>query len=301
MADLYFLGVLFAILAGVIAALGNILQKSAVNKIPKEKSDENIMKVLIKSPSWVLGSILCYGVSTIFIILAEFFIGPALIPGLYAAGLIVLAIGSAKLIGEKLNLAEYIAILIIIIGVFLIGLSRLDIPVNEIEKFDYGLLIRMVLFSFILIFLWFLITIAVNKDINRKGIALAIAAGILFSLAGLYLFFLLIVANFLFKGEIQVIYIIILIAAIGTIALGNYFGIKQTQEAYKYAQASKVQPTQEVPKQIIAICIYFLLFLKITSIISVFFIIIGVSLVISAGFILGNRQEQLDDIDKKTE
>ncbi|TFG23174.1 MAG: hypothetical protein EU529_08265 [Promethearchaeota archaeon] len=301
MVEIYLLGVICAILSGVVAALGNILQKSAVNKIPREKDDENIMGILIKSPSWIIGSILCYGVSTIFIVLAQFYIGPALIPGLYAAGLIVLAIGSAKLIGEGLSLAEYIAILIIIVGVFLIGLSKLDIPVNEIKNLDYRLLIRMALFSFILIFLWFLITIAVNKDINRKGIALAIAGGILFSLAGIHLFFLLIVANFLFKGEIQAIYIIILIAAIGAIAFGNYLGIKQTQEAYKYAQASKVQPTQEVPKQIIAICIYFLLFLKITSIISVFYILFGVSLVICAGFILGNRQDQLEDIDKKAD
>lgn len=49
------------------------------------------------------GLLLEYGVGSAAYMIAQNLIGPALVPGLMAAGLIVLAIGSVKIIGETLR------------------------------------------------------------------------------------------------------------------------------------------------------------------------------------------------------
>ncbi len=297
MAEDYFLGVFFVIVAGVIASSGNILQKKSVNDIPKENRDENFMRTLIKSPTWIIGSIMCYVISSIFIILGQYSIGPALIPGLYASGLIVLAIGSVKLIGEKLKLSEIAGIVIIILGVALLGISELDIPAEEIETLDSNLILRIAIFSIVLFILWIINTTLAKKDIKQKGMVLAIAGGYQFILSNVWMFCLLVSMRFLFEGTIGITYILTFVVSLIIIAFNNYFGIKQTQEAYKYAQASIVQPTQEVPKQISAVFIYFLVFLRTAPEYSLAFIIIGSALMIVSGFLLGRRQAELDAID----
>jgi len=297
MVDDYILGVVFAISAGIIASSGNILQKNAVNKIPKERKDERFMRTLIKSPSWVIGSVMCYIISAVFMLLAQNSIGPALVPGLYASGLIVLAIGSVKLIGERLKPIEIFAIIFIIIAVLLLGLSELDISTDEFETIDTFLMIRILIFSFVIFALWFFNTILSKKEVKHKGIILSIAAGYQFILANVWTFCILVSINSIARGSALLIDIIILFLALIIIIFNNYLGIKQTQEAYKYAQASQVQPTQEVPKQISTIFIYFFVFLKIASGISFTFIIIGSVLIIIGGFLLGKRQAELDTID----
>jgi multidrug transporter EmrE-like cation transporter len=297
MADDYIIGVVFAILAGTIASSGNILQKNAVNKIPKEKRDEKFMRTLVKSPSWVIGTIMCYVISAVFMLLAQNSIGPALIPGLFASGLIVLAIGSVKLIGERLKTVEFFAVILIVIAVLILGLSELDISADEIGTIDLFLMIRIIIFSIIILILWIFNTILSKKDIKHKGIVLSIAAGYQFILSNVWTFCLLISINSISRGSALSLDIMMLCLALIIIILNNYLGIKQTQEAYKYAQASQVQPTQEVPKQISTVFIYFFVFLKMASGISISFIITGSILVIVGGFLLGKRQAELDTID----
>jgi hypothetical protein len=53
-------------------------------------------------------------------------LGPALIPGLMAAGLIVLVLGSIWILGEKLGAAEIAAIALLVLSITLLGLSRLS-------------------------------------------------------------------------------------------------------------------------------------------------------------------------------
>ncbi|MFX1431997.1 MAG: hypothetical protein ACFFCY_17655, partial [Promethearchaeota archaeon] len=81
--SLYWLGVLLALLAGSTTQLGSVFQKKAVNEISTELK---FMKTLVKRPTWILGVILSFGISSIFYLAAQSFIGPALIPGLTAFG-----------------------------------------------------------------------------------------------------------------------------------------------------------------------------------------------------------------------
>jgi len=293
----YILGIFLAIFAGIVASSGNILQKNAVNKIPKEQRDEKFIRTLLKSPSWLFGSILSYGVSSGLIIFAQVFIGPALIPGLFASGLIVLAIGSIKLLNESLKFIEILGILIIVAGITFLGFSELDIPVSEIKALDLMLIVRVAIFSGILMIFWIFTTFMAKKDIKNKGLALAFSGGYLFILGNLWTFALILTISAMIGGTSQILDIFVFIIVVFILIFSNLIAIKQTQEAYKYAQASIVQPSQEVPKQIAPVFIYFLVFLKTAPIISLAFIILGSILVIMAGFLLGKRQADVGAID----
>ncbi len=60
----------------------------------------------------------------VFYFIAIIFIGPAIVPGLMSVGLIVLALGSVKMLKETLGKEEIIGILLMIGGVSLLGLSN---------------------------------------------------------------------------------------------------------------------------------------------------------------------------------
>ena len=93
--SLYWLGVVFAIISGIANFLGSVLQKKVVNEV---SDDAKFFRSLIKDPLWFFGLILQMAIGSAFFMLAQIFIGPTLIPGLMASGMIVLAIGCVKII-----------------------------------------------------------------------------------------------------------------------------------------------------------------------------------------------------------
>ncbi len=77
MAENYLLGVILAILGGVVISFGVVLQKKVVNEIPKKAREERFMRTLIRNPIWVLGLICIIVFSAIFFLLAQAIIGGA--------------------------------------------------------------------------------------------------------------------------------------------------------------------------------------------------------------------------------
>jgi hypothetical protein len=76
----------------------------------------------------------------------------------------------------------------------------------------------------------------------------------------------------------------------------NAIGMWQTQECFRYGQASNIIPVQQVPVQIAPVLVYFYVFaLTPPSRISVVYMISGVALIIISGFLLGRRQEQPEE------
>ena len=88
----YLLGVGLAILCGVVNNLGVLLQKKVVNVHAAQ--EKGFMRTLVKNWVWWLGMFLQVGVGMGTFVAAQALIGPALVPGLMASGLIVLALGS---------------------------------------------------------------------------------------------------------------------------------------------------------------------------------------------------------------
>jgi hypothetical protein len=141
----YAWGIVFALLAGVASQAGHICQKLVVNAEADGRG--GFFTRLLRRPLWLAGLVLEIGLSTVFFLLAQVRLGPALIPGLMATGLIVLAVGSARIVREALSLGELLGIILLIASAVLLGSSRLAIDLSSFDIFEHGFLGRAALFS----------------------------------------------------------------------------------------------------------------------------------------------------------
>jgi drug/metabolite transporter (DMT)-like permease len=286
----YLLGVLLAILSGIANNFGTVLQKKVVNE---HRNDEEFLKNIAKDKTWLIGLILQLAIGSIFFMVAQLLIGPALVPGLMAAGLIVLTLGSIKILGETLKRDEYIGIIIMIIGILLLGLSELSIPTETLNLENY--ILTMTIFTVILV-LGAITCKMLAKKIGRvKALLLAIFSGFMFSLSNFWISPLMIVFE---QMNFTPVYIIIFIIASVILVLTNIFGITELQKAFTAGQASNLIPVQQVPIQITPIFIYFFVFLLTAPPIAFVYISIGVALIILSSFLLGKRQAQMEEIQK---
>jgi drug/metabolite transporter (DMT)-like permease len=290
----YLLGVFFAVLSGVLNNYGTVLQKKVVNKF---RENPKFMTSLIKNPLWLFGLILQIIIGGIFFFIAQLYIGPTLIPGLMGAGLIVLAIGSVKIVGEELKLSEIIGIILMVIAIALIGFSNMAIDVNAQNFLDLQLILRIFIFTIVLYALAAVFYFMQVRNIYR-GLSLAIYSGFMFALSNFWISPLMGVIAPLFEGLAHPLEIIIFIISIGFLIITNLFGTITIQKSFRVGQASNLIPIQQVPIQIAPV-FYFLsvYLLQIPNVISLFFLISGIALVIVSSFLLGKRQTQLEKLE----
>ena len=297
MSSFYVVGVIFAILGGFTNMSGQILQKKAINDIPKEKRNKKFMRILLKSPLWIAGIVMVMVGSAIFFIIAQAIIGGALVPGLGASGMIILVIGAIKIIGEKIQQSELVGIFLCILGILLIGLSELSIK-GDLNYFtDLLFNLRIGLFTVILIVLWVFFRIKGKKKLHNKALYLALAAGITFAIGNLWLQPFIVAIISFFSGTAGIFEIIIFITCSIFVSFPNILGIKHLQEAFKNFNVSKISPIQAIPIQIIPVFIYFFVYFKpVPSIFSIIYIIGGISSIITCGFLLSKKQEAMESI-----
>ncbi|MFX1420387.1 MAG: hypothetical protein ACFE9N_15865 [Promethearchaeota archaeon] len=292
--EFYWLGVFLALLAGSTTQLGGVFQKKGVTEITEEAK---FMRSLVKRPFWILGVILSFGVSSIFYLIAQAMIGPALIPGLMSFGLIVLTIGSIKIVGEKLKMDEIIGILLMIGGTLLLSFSQLSIDLIETNLIEIGLILRITIFTIVIVILSILCYIFQKKSNRFKGILLAILSGFMFALSNLWISQFIGTITDIFSGVFNTAQLIICIIAIIILILSNVLGLTTIQLAFRVGQASNMVPIQQVPTLIVPIGIYFLVFLAVPPhIFSIFFLISGVILIITSVFLLGKRSAKMEEI-----
>jgi hypothetical protein len=295
----YILGVMTAIVCGISMEFGIILQKKTVNDMHTEDKAQRFLSSLLKNPRWLAGLALEYGVGTATFMIAQSLIGPALVPGLMAAGLIVLAIGSVKIIGEALNFSEYFGIALLIAGVCLLGLSELEISVEVVRDrlADSSTLVRIAILSASLFLLWGWTHFQALRLARRKGIVMAFSNGFPFALSNFWISPLLAVFAVVMTGNGNWRQIELFVLASAILVGCNILGIRQTNEAFKFAQASNIIPVQQLSVQITPLLFYFYVYaLKPPKAISGVFIVAGVILIICAAFLLGRRQSELEKI-----
>lgn len=287
----YLLGIIFAILAGVMNALGNILQKSAVNRIISRARQRSFTAQYVRDPVWLIGLVLPMGLSTIFNLASQSRIGPALVPALMASGLIVLAIGSVKLLGEKLKASEWIGIVSLVFGIALLGFSKLEISQSEVDLSDIHTQTRLAVFSILLAFFWGLSWLLAQRGKNlTRGLVMAFSSGLPYCLSNLWTLPMLMTVGLVFSGTarmaLAVIFIVACIILIGT----NLIGVWQTQEAYRFAPANKAIPFQQVPTQTVPILIYLFVFQRSLTNFAIAFVPLGLVLILAGAFLLAKRQ-----------
>jgi drug/metabolite transporter (DMT)-like permease len=296
----YLLGVGLAILSGCFFQFGLVLQKKVVNEIPREAREQRFMRTLLKRPLWITGFVLEFGLGSIAFMLAQDLIGPALVPGLMASGLIILAIGSVQINRETLTRAEVVGIGLMIFGILSLGLSQLGISIEVVREAltRSDTVRRITFFSSVLLLLWTATHVLSLRDRNRKGIIMAFSNGFPFSLSNFWVSPLLAVIFLVLGGKGSFGQVVIFVLASVILVGANVLGVRQTQEAFKFAQASNVIPVQQVSIQISPILVYFYVFsLTPPSRISTAYMIGGVLLIIVSGFLLGRRQSQIEAIE----
>ncbi len=293
-ATLYWLGVSLALLAGSTTQFGSVLQKKVVNDVLGEPE---FMRNLVKKPLWILGVIMSFGVSSIFYLTAQVFVGPALIPGLMAFGLIILVLGSVKIVGEKLKIEEILGILLMIIGTFLLSMSELSIDIIETNQLEIGFIIRTTIFTFVIAILSLVCHLLQKKYEKIRGMLYAILSGFMFALSNLWVSQFMGVVADVFNGVFSIAQLIIFIVSGIILILANIIGLATIQHAYRVGQASNMVPIQHVPVLIAPICIYFLIFLLVPpSFLSIIYLISGIVLIMTSAFLLGRRLAQMEEI-----
>ncbi len=129
---------------------------------------------------------------------------------------------------------------------------------------------------------------------KRKGMLIALANGFLSCLSDFWINPLLALLIIVLYGHGSLSQSIIFSIAALILMMCATVITWQNQLAFKYAQASNVVPVAQVPIQIAPILVYFFIFgLTPPGSLSVFYILLGTTLTIVAGFLLGQRQEEL--------
>lgn len=293
----YLLGVFFAIAAGCVNQIGVLLQKKIINQ---HLDDSEFLKNLRKNKVWILGLLLQMIVGgAVLYLLAQVFIGPALIPGLMCSGYIVLAIGSIMILGETLKKEELIGILLMMLGIILFSMSGLSIDVFLFDILDSGFLIRLSIFTIILTSAVVLLKILASKKVKIKGILLGLVSGLSYSLTTVWIGpFTTSITHFIAStsvlGEI-----LLFIPTSLIIGFAAYFGITIAQKSFKEGQANILSPIIGVPAKITPILAYFLVFGLIpASTNSFIFLIFGFITILASTILLTKRQVLLDEIKK---
>ena len=290
----YWIGVLLAVLGGASHYLGLILEKYVINRLPREAK---LMKSLIREPLWLLALSIRFGLGSIFFIFAQIIIGPAITPGLMASGLIILAFGSIRILGEQLNMKETISIIVIILGVALIGLSGFSIEITEENLLDAWFLVRMFISTSMLILVSVIFHFISQKFSSLKAILLALTSGLMLSLNNFWISPLLWSFVKIFNTTFNFGVLLLCIISLGFLFAANVLAVITMSRAFKVGKASYLAPIQNIPVQLMPSILYFLVFLLIPpNTVSILLLAVGILLIIVSSFILGKRQAELEDI-----
>ena len=292
----YGLGILFGLLSGNLSNFGNVLEKKAIMDIPKEERDENFGKKLLKNPLWLTGFVLATIIDPIFLLIAQDLLGtelgPTIVPLLMSSGLIILAIGSVKIVGEKLGKMEYTGIILMILGMIFLAFSNLESGAGDITNPDF--IVRMTIFT-IVIFILLVMTAfgahVIEKE-SYKGIILSLSIGFAFVLSNFWISIMLTSMDGLSSGNITIV--VLFIVALIILMSTNVYGIARLQVAFKYVDASKAIPLNLAPQQIVPILAYIFVFSLLPAPVPALLMTLGIVVIVISGYLLVKRQAELE-------
>lgn len=293
----YLWGVICGVSGGIANFSGQILMKKAINETPRELKEQNLLKTLLHNRTWISGLLIMVFLSVILLTLTQAFVGGALIPGLTASGLIVLGIGSVKILGEHLKSSEIAAIATLIVAIAFIGFSQLSIEASLSYFEDAAFTRRIILWTLLSTACWWGCIGAGRLPTRFRTLLLSFGAGIPFVLSNIWLQPLIVAMQAVFGGTAGRFEWTLFIFAAIIQCVVNVLGLGQFQFALNAGNASLVVPIQQLPQQLAPIFIYYFIYMfpSPTSY-SLSFLIIGISLITLAGFILANRQAALEKI-----
>jgi drug/metabolite transporter (DMT)-like permease len=294
----YWLGVLLAVACGVVNNVGMVLQKKVVNDLPAKAREQRFKRSLARDPLWLVGLVLQMVIGSILFMVAQIYIGPALVPGLMAAGLIVLAIGSVRIVGEHIGAREATGIGLMVLGIVLLGLSGLVIGTESYNALDVAFLMRVALFTVVLLIVALACGVIQRKSVAYRGALLAILSGCMFALANFWIFPLMATIVHVLGFTFILVELLIFILAAVILILTNVVGISTIQDSFKVGEASLMVPIQQIPVQVTPAFVYLSVFLLAPPFGNYSLLLLGVSigLILASSFLLAKRQAQIQAI-----
>lgn len=284
----YYIGVAAAVVAGIAFNLGILIQKLAVMKASKSIS---LMRQLIRNPLWLSGFTLQFFIGMPLNMLAQSKIGPAIIPGLMAIGLAVLAIGAVRIAKESICFWDVLGIAFVIAAVSVFGMSRLSLDMQAVTLYDSAFLLRLVSFTAAVAVLSLVCHIRQKTDVRRRGILRTVNSGLLLSQSNLWLGVLMALLARWGAGTFTLLDLLHVAVASGIVFAGSMLGIAETQRALQFGEASKLIPIQYVPSQILPVAAYLVVFSERPSMPSgLLLALLGIVLVLSGAILLSRRQ-----------
>lgn len=292
----YIIGIICAIMGGMVNFLGQIFQKKAINDI-KQENKAVLIRNLIKKPIWIIGFILIIAISGVLLIIAQMLIGPALIPGLISSGFIVLAIGSVKILHEEIRKEEIIAICLLIVGIIFISMSKLYIEPQLLRFNDKNFLIRLTSFTILFTILALVLFYGGRKLKSKRAIVMALGSAFPFILLNIWTQPVFMSIQGIIDGKYLQLSIKLLIISFTLLVIFNVMGFIHFNKTLAEGNAGIIIPFSQIPQQLSPIIIYFFIYnLKTPSSLSYLYLILSILLIIFSGFILTKRQSKIEDI-----
>lgn len=306
---MYGWGVFFAVLAGVAANLGQLLNKREVNRLadppgaPRAPgapggSGRGFYARLLRRPVWVAGVVLQIGVGTAFFLLAQVYVGPVLVPGLMATGLVALALGCAWITQEAPRLRELAGMACLIVSAVGFGRSGLRVDLAVYDVLSPAFLLRSAAFSLACCLLLAAALRLKGRSAGlRRGSLLALASGLLYVLSDFWVgpftgSVLRLLGRVRAAGGSDPLAPLLTLFAFGSavLVLTNLFGIALMQRAFQVASAAVAVPLQTIPGRLAPAAVYLLVFrLPPPKPLALPLFAAAVSLVIAATFLFAGR------------
>ncbi len=287
----YLLGVSTAILAGMAFYSGIVLQKAAVSKL---QDHSQLMARLIRTPLWLEGFAIQFVIGVPLNLVAAALIGPAILPGLMATGLIALVIGSIRFSHEAFGWADGVGILFVMAAAALLGLAGLGIDMKNVDFYDRAFQSRLAAFSMVVASFSVACYLLQRKDGPLRGIFRTLDAGFLFVQSNLWLSVMM---GFVYRwgaGLFSPGDVVLAITATAIAATASILGVTETQRAFQVGDATRLVPIQAVPQQILPVITFFIVFQLTPSNQDAMILAgAGVTLVLLGSTLLARRQVHL--------
>jgi drug/metabolite transporter (DMT)-like permease len=291
----FVLGIAAALASASAINLGFVAQKLAVAR----SAPGPLFPRLLRDRTWMLGILLQVALGAPLNIAAIGLLGPALVPGLMAPGLVVLALAASRWGGERLGRRELVGIALVMAAVVAIGASGLRVDVFAESPAAPALLARTAALAAAMAALA-LLGAAAAPLARRSGspssgpALLALASGSWLALSNLGIGVAQASAAWLGR-EGGAPLAALLAASVATVALANLMAMALTQKAFVSGDASMVIPLQQVPAQVFPVLVFFLVYRPFRpSALSLVLVASGVALVLLGAWLLGREAGEFE-------
>lgn len=282
----YGIGIAAGIAAGIAFNLGIVIQKMAVMQTTPSLG---LMRQLLRSPLWLAGFGLQVFLGVPLNIIAQTNVGPSLVPGLMAGGMIVLSVGAVRLTGESLDKVDILGILLIIAAVACFGFSQLSVNIRQVDLWEPAFLLRLAIFTAAVTALSAVFHFSQNKIQSWSALLRTLNAGLLLAQTELWLGILLgFLARWISGGSARDF--LASGAAAVILLVSNLLGIAENQRTLQIGEAAKMIPIQNIPIQILPVVSYLTVFFLKPGSSALMFTPAGIVLVLAGSGLLARRQ-----------